>query len=467
MNIAPPLIFIAAALLVSFEPRAANVKDYGAKGDGITDDTGAVSTAIEAYNDGLLVFPAGKYRISRTIEIDLSKRGPMGISGSGGSAAVIMEGTGPAFRIKGTHEGTALPSTVKQEVWLRERMFILENIEINAKNRQADGIELQCLMQPVLRGCLIRGGKYGIILTRRNRNVLIEGNHIYDCSGVGVYLDSVNIHQIIISHNHISYCTEAGIRIRQGEIQNFQITGNDIEYNCSRELTGSADIYIDLAKGGLVGEGTISGNTIQAVESKEGANIRFTGDPDRPHRLGLWSITGNHISNQENGILLQNTRGISITGNTFIRAYHRHIRISNSRNIVFKGNVIDYNTDYFTANVRAFGGIQITGSRDILLHANIIDGVAGTAPGEGAAIEITDSRNISLKNSRILNTGRRGVEVVDSPDTIVEGNIIGLVDKKGIAISVKGNSAGTEITGNRSPGSRIESGIARVKRNKY
>ncbi len=467
MTISPLLIFITAALLVSIETKAADVKDYGAKGDGITDDTGAISAAIEACNDGLLVFPAGKYRISRTLEIDLSKCGPLGISGSGGGAAVMMEGTGPAFRIKGTHEGTALPSTVKREVWLRERMFILENIEINAKNRQADGIELQSLMQPVLKGCLIRGGRHGIILTRRNRNVLIQGNHIYDCSGVGVYLDSVNIHQIIVSHNHISYCAEAGIRIRQGEIQNFQITGNDIEYNCGRELTGSADIYIDLTNGGLVGEGTISGNTIQAVESKKGANIRFTGDPDRPHRLGLWSITGNHISNQETGILLQNAQGISITGNTFIRAYHRHIRISNSRNIVFKGNVIDHNTDYFTSNVKAFGGIQITGSRDILLHANIIDGIAGTAPGEGAAIEITDSRNISLKNNRILNAGRQGVEVIDSPDTVVEGNTIGLVDKKGIAISVKGTSEGTEITGNRSPGSRIESGIARVRKNKY
>ncbi len=466
MHVRNTLIFIAAILLLSFESKAVNVKDYGAKGDGIQDDTRAIAEAIAACRDGIVLFPAGRYRISRTIEIDLSQHGPLGITSPGGSGTIVTEAAGPAFRVKGTHTGSALPASVDQQVWLRERMFTFENIVIEGANPDADGIELQLLMQPVVRGCMIRNVRHGILLTRRNRNVLIEGNHIYDCNGAGIYLDSVNIHQMIISHSHISYCKQAGILVRSGEIRNFQITGNDIEYNCAPGLKGSADICIDLTRGGSVREGTISSNTIQAVESAEGANIRFTGDPLNPHKLGLWSITGNHISNQQTGICLQHTQGISITGNTFIRAYVRHLVIQNSRNITFTGNVIDHNPDYFTKDVKAAGGVQIAASRDILLHDNIIDGISGTNPGEQAAIAITNSRNISLKNSYITSTGLPGVAVTDSPHTILEGNMIDTADKNTTAVTVKGDCSGSEITGNRMSGSRMEKGNARVKGNK-
>ncbi len=466
MHIKNILILIAAILLVPFEPKATNVKDYGAKGDGIQDDTRAITDAIAACRDGILLFPAGKYRISRTIEIDLSQHGPLGITSPGGSGTIVTEAAGPAFRVKGTHTGSALPSSVDQKVWLRERMFTFENIAIEGTNPASDGIELQLLMQPVIRGCLIRNVRHGILLTRRNRNVLVEGNHIYDCNGAGIYLDSVNIHQMIISHSHISYCKQAGILVRSGEIRNFQITGNDIEYNCAPGLTGSADVCIDLTAGGSVREGTISSNTIQAVESAEGANIRFTGDPRHPHKLGLWSITGNHISNQQTGISLRHTQGISITGNTFVRAYARHLVVENSRNITFTGNVIDHNPDYFTPDVKASGGIQISAASDILLHDNIIDGISGMNPGVQAAVEITNSRNISLKNCHITSKSLPGVVVTDSQGTTLKGNLINTADKNTIAIRVKGDCSGSEITGNSLSGSRIEKGNARVKGNK-
>lgn len=459
-------MLIAGILLVSLEPKAANVRDYGAKGDGVKDDTRAIMDAIAASRDGLLLFPAGRYRVSRTIEIDLSQHGPLGISSPGGSGTIVTEAAGPAFRIKGTHTGSALPASVEQQVWLRERMFTLENIAIEGANPAADGIELQLLMQPVIRGCLIRNVRHGILLTRRNRNVLIEGNHIYDCSGVGIYLDSVNIHQMIISHSHISYCKQAGILVRSGEIRNFQVTGNDIEYNCAPGLSRSADICIDLSEGGNVREGTITSNTIQAVESAEGANIRFTGDPLHPRKLGLWSITGNHISNQQTGISLQHTQGISITGNTFVRAYVRHLVVQDSRNITFTGNVIDHNPDYFTPDIKAPGGILVAASRDILLHDNIVDGISAPPSGQWAAVEITNSRNVSLKNSHITGAGLPGVVITDSPGTTLEGNLIGVAGKNATAVKVKGDCPGCEITGNRVSGGRIEKGNARVKGNK-
>ena len=321
-------------LVVPCTGYATNVKDFGAKGDGKTDDTYAIQRAILQLKDGLLEFPKGRYLITQSLSVDLQEAGLLGITGNAGSATLVMAGRGPALRVTGTHEGSALPASVKPSVWQNERMPQIENLEIVGTHPEADGIQLFNTLMPTLRGLLIRDVRHGIHLVSRNRNVLIDACHIYNTSGVGVYLDQVNIHQMIISSSHISYCKQSGVKVNGGEIRNFHLTGNDIEYNCDPGGGVSAEIWIDCSKGGSVREGSISGSTIQAINSPGGANIRFSGKPGNPDMIGLWSISGNHIGNQETNIHLDHCRGVTISGNTFMRGYDRHVRIDHSRNIV-------------------------------------------------------------------------------------------------------------------------------------
>ena len=183
-----------------------NVKAFGAVGDGKIDDTLAVQHAVSDA-DGLLEFPRGNYLINKTIEIKLDEVGRIAITGKNGIATIIMAGEGPAFRIIGTHQGTGDPLSVEPQVWERQRMPTIRNIEITGNHPSADGVELIETIQAILEGVLIRQVRHGVRLHRRNRNVVISDSHIYHNTGVGIYLDDVNLHQINICDIKLSQYT--------------------------------------------------------------------------------------------------------------------------------------------------------------------------------------------------------------------------------------------------------------------
>ncbi|MFM7162429.1 MAG: glycosyl hydrolase family 28-related protein, partial [Planctomycetaceae bacterium] len=211
----------------------ANVRDFGAAGDGLQDDTDALRHAIDA-GDGVLELPRGDYLISRPLEIHLAQVGRFALHGSGGTARLLMTGPGPAVWLRGTHDRSADPASFQPTVWQDQRLPTVSNLEIVGRHPEADGVRLEGVMQPTLSQLLIRQVRHGIHVTGRARNLLIGQCHIYHNTGVGVFLERVNLHQAIVTGSHISYCRLGGLRIIDSEIRNLQITGNDIEYNNNR-----------------------------------------------------------------------------------------------------------------------------------------------------------------------------------------------------------------------------------------
>ncbi|RYX80906.1 hypothetical protein EON83_26550 [bacterium] len=64
-----------------------NVRDFGAKGDGVSDDTEAFKRAIAATNDGALLIPAGRYLLSDMLTIGKSN---LVLRGEGAEKTVLF-----------------------------------------------------------------------------------------------------------------------------------------------------------------------------------------------------------------------------------------------------------------------------------------------------------------------------------------------------------------------------------------
>lgn len=73
-------------------PKVTFVTDYGARGDGVTDDSQAFIDAVN--NAGLIVIPPGKYRITKTINLKSNTI----LTGCGGSV-ILVDGATPVMRV--------------------------------------------------------------------------------------------------------------------------------------------------------------------------------------------------------------------------------------------------------------------------------------------------------------------------------------------------------------------------------
>lgn len=386
-----------------------SIRDFGAKGDGKTDDTEALVHAVE-QGDGEVVLPRGDYRITRPVVVPLEKFGRLSISGSGGTAKLIMAGAGPALHLVGTHKKTAAPQDFAEGVWQKERLPTVTDLEIIGDHENADGIRLDGVMQPTLRGLLVRRCRHGIHLVSRSRNVLIADCHIYHNRGVGIFLDHVNLHQTNIHGSHISYNLQGGIVVRNGEVRNLHICSNDIEYNYDLNANDSADIWLDARKG-TVREGTIVGNTIQAKISQGGANVRLTGvGKENPNAVGMFSISGNLIGSQETNLHFEACRGIAISGNAVYHGEKFAVRAKDCEHLVFSGNSHDHNPDYKGKSTDSFlfencRHLQLTGL--IVQHTH-----AESEPAE-STMTFAGCSYASLTACQLLHVRRKGLRFRD------------------------------------------------------
>jgi hypothetical protein len=422
-----PLLLIAFS--VSCALAQTNVMTLGVIGDGKADDTAAIQKAVD--ENGSLFFPKGIYKLAQTVTVDLSKTGPASLSGDG-TARFLMTGAGPAFKIIGNHGGTASPLTLKAEVWDKERTPMFSGFEIFGSHPEADGIESGGAMQITFQRLIITKCRHAIRLTTRNRNVIISDCHLYHNTGVGVFLDNVNLHQINIIGSHISYNWGGGVVSRSGNVRNLHIGTCDIESNHHADSPPSANIELN-SEGGSIGEVAITGCTIQHTSKAVGsANIRIMGagtDPSLARRIGSGltregnvTISANVLSDVKVNIEVKDSRGVVITGNTFWEGFEYDLVADNCDHLIISSNNFDRNPRYLVNGFDAAenNGILIKNCTDSSFIGNIV----GAVVRQRAAVDIVGGRRLMISNNSILDSDGAGLRLEGVEQSLISDNLI-------------------------------------------
>jgi hypothetical protein len=397
-------------------------------GDGQADDTAALQKLVDA--GGSVALPKGRYRLTKTVTVDLAKLGAAGIS-SDGTATLIMAGPGPALKIIGTHGGTAAPKSFKPETWA-QRTPVVQGLEIIGAHPEADGLEATGTMQLTLSRLTIREARHAIHLTVRNRNVVISDCHLYRNRGVGLFLDNVNLHQTNITGCHISYNLGGGIVAVGGEVRNLHVGTCDIEANHDENGTPSANIFLD-STGGSIAEVAITGCTIQHTHKAPGsANIRILGagkDPSllrregREHtREGHVTIVGNVFSDVQVNLEIRQARGVTVSANTFWEGFAHDLLVEDSQNIVITGNNFDRNPRYLVNGngLAEKNGVLLRRVADSAFSGNIVVGVHG----QEAAVDIEDGTRLRITDNSILDSDGHALRLTRLSRSLVTGNLL-------------------------------------------
>jgi hypothetical protein len=398
-------------------------------GDGQADDTAALQKLVDTQ--GSVRLPKGRYKLTKTVTVDLAKTGYAALSGDG-TAQLIMAGPGPALRFVGTHDKSADPWNIKPPVWEQQRAPSVTGLEIVGAHAEADGIEATGTMQLTLDRVIVRECRHAVHLTKNNRNVIINACHLYHNSGIGVFYDDVNLHQSNIVGSHISYNGGGGVVSRGGNVRNLQIGTCDIEANHDPKGPPAANVELN-STGGSIGEVTITGCTLQHTHKAPGsANVRILGagtDPSlarrggRPTtREGNVTITGNVFSDVEVNVEIVHARGVTLSGNTFWEGFAHDLFVQDSSNIVVSGNNFDRNPRYLVNGngLSEKNGIVLCRIEDASFSDNLVVGVHC----KEAAVDVEDCSRLRLTNNSILDSDGAALRLTRLKKSLVTGNLL-------------------------------------------
>lgn len=125
----------ANGLVLGLHDTSVYVAEYGAKGDGTTDDTAAINSAVAAIvaaGGGTVYFPAGNYRISRQANSFSSFYYALRIASASG-ANIVFQGVGPQSIISlGVHNNSDTNTTVMLDLHQSTGSITVRDLQFQA-----------------------------------------------------------------------------------------------------------------------------------------------------------------------------------------------------------------------------------------------------------------------------------------------------------------------------------------------
>ena len=168
---------------IQLRDRGVSVKEFGAAGDGVKDDTAAVAAAwaqiLAAPGYGTLIFPAGTYLMDPWTITNLTTAMPITIRGAGQAIWKFTAGT------SGFTLGAAGPS-------LPVRRLTVENIEIIGSGALTNGISLLYAVDCQFRNVRVNG---------ENGNITTGLNHDYGWDNGFYHFIVKTVHGVVLKGN--------------------------------------------------------------------------------------------------------------------------------------------------------------------------------------------------------------------------------------------------------------------------
>ena len=327
-----------------------SVKDFGAVGDGTTDDTAAIQAALNASSSSVYV-PVGSYKLTSKISIPTNSR----LYGDGNSSEffmasqldIMVEIVGDNVNIgdmsfRGTN--TSIPAA-----GVNERTVVATNranIVVSNCRFWQTVIGLQFATCSNIKVCQSYFSTiktrddgtqgYGILCNSDTAYGIIANNSFSDMGRHAVYISSGSS-KISVSNNVIENCDSVGINLGaftgQNQVQDIVIIGNII-----RSIAGSISPHgISISQ--KCGYVDITGNLMRTIGS-----------------YGIFVNGSNSNSPSDNPI------SINIRNNTCIGC-DRGISIVNAQDILCDGNVVASSTGIGIEAATDGAGIGSVGTR--------------------------------------------------------------------------------------------------------
>ena len=426
-----------------------SVKDFGAVGDGVADDTAAVNaafTAVGATGQSLYV-PAGIYLISNTITWAITN----GFSVECAPGAIFKATVSVPVDAKlflptassnsqrfiwrgGTIDGRLMParSTGAPDLLYIAYQYItnvdIEGVTFICNDTRAGTAGDSCLF-------LAEGEDYRVV-----------GNVFQGAVDAGVYISGNNGatlgRRALVSHNTFLECSEVGI-ITKRDFEN-HIFSNNFLKNCSSGIVlgGAADARTSAFKG------VISNNVLTNCQT--GISVRICS--------GI-TVTGNRVEDfgySEAGVATGST-GIEIGGADHCTIVGNHIAIvsgvtpdANATGIRLRPRTelaVTYQSEYNLITSNTINGcprgiIEDASSNYTLVGANLINNTTGSPlalTGVNSQFGITAANSVPYK---IGFAGAPSLQVTGVSGAI---NYVGIAGSSGATVGIDSAGSSTDV----------------------
>jgi hypothetical protein len=457
---------------------ALSVKDFGAVGDGVADDTAAFQAAVDALpaTGGCVFVPSGTYLLASTVLID---KNDVAIIGQGRSSVILKDsadyslinvgsvaGTTEGNRIRGfsciglKFDGADISDTSDNYPVLYcqyvEEALVANNTFVDCNhplrfgwgdaswalaNRRARrsiaannfiengryfGIEMFGTDSCLCSGNVIAGGASSTSIPCVGIRVVESitttvSNNVITANGRGIGASSTNAQDgVVIRGNTVRGTTSGTSMSVAGPTQNWVI-----ENNLFSGADSSASVVAIGSGGGAILQTNISFRNNVVVCTSNGTNtVRF----DYPNGL---QFTGNVIENANTvtrALLLQNGDGLCVvTGNTFKISSATAYAITElsgaaSMNFVLKENTFSLGDP---SRMLTTGG----GSSAILKTADVVSVMDYGAAGNGTADDtVALTAAINASTGKILDGGGRTYKITNvisaTPSNVTIQNMV-------------------------------------------